>query len=127
MEEEKPSDTLNRIRELLAETERIQNENEFLCVAHMLSVRSWGNDDLAPLKMLSDISGRVEREEISKLVTEPKTLCDSCHLNPIRFKCLDCTDFALCKDCESSDFLHFDGKHNFKKVEQPREGGCTLY
>ncbi|CAG7729907.1 unnamed protein product [Allacma fusca] len=65
------------------------------------------------------------------LVVHEHVGCDGCHANPLigpRYKCIECQDFDLCKDCIDKNvhshhlFLRASGRNMNERLEQAHRG-----
>jgi hypothetical protein len=88
-------------------------------------------------KMFESFSQFVPKPETEKPAVHNHVICDNCNQTPVgnRFKCNNCEDFDFCQKCfDTVNQNHFEGKHNFIKIEKPqrpcafnvfRNGQCT--
>jgi hypothetical protein len=65
------------------------------------------------------------------LIVHDRVGCDGCHANPLmgpRYKCIECQDFDLCKDCVDKNvhshhlFLRASGDNMTERLEQAHRG-----
>lgn len=78
-------------------------------------------------KMCQQFAPKEQKEGETKPV-HYAVICDKCDHTPIgiRYKCEDCQDFDYCEECFVKDNSnHFNGKHNFTKMEKPEE--CKFF